>query len=1202
MPVQSPFSRPFLAALAVLSAASIPFWQPAIQAQAKRTPDTPVPAEPIVSQALYVAESKPVRDIVPVFVGDTGATHAGTTIRTIRRNPELRPDALEKAGYEGGDGALQSAVVEPLIPAPALTFEGISDADNGAVLGYRVAPPDTVGAVGPNHYVQMVNSLYRVFSKTGTPLTPALRLSALWASAGRTDVCATRDPGDPIVLYDRYADRWILSQFGFASSSAPPYYECIAISTTGDPAGSYYVYSFLVPNAEFPDYPKLGVWPDAYYMTVNQFSSGGPFNGTGAYAFERERMLRGDPTARLVYFNLSLAARPEGIGGLLPADADSLLPPAPGAPNVQAYFTANEFADPADGLRLFNFAVNWANPAASTFTERPESSLAAPLAVASFNPLSPSGRADVIQPNGEGLDSLSDRLMHRLQYRNFGTHETLVTTHTVNANGSTALGSYRAAVRYYHLRRAGGSYSVFDQGTYDAGASLSRWMGSAAMDAAGNLAVGYSTANAATFPSLAYAGRLAGDPAGSLFQGEATLFAGSGSQSGSGNRWGDYSSLNVDPADDCSFWFTSEYYAVTGGFDWRTRVGRFRFPAANCATPARGTVTVTVTNCASSAPIAGATVSVGGIAYGTTGAAGSLTATVAPGTYAVSAAAPGFPAASGSTSVSAGGSSSLGLCLAGAPAIVVESAVLTAESCTPANGTADPGELVTYALTLRNAGSVATSNLVATLPVQPAVVAPSAPQNFGAIPAGGTATRNFSWTAAGACGASWTATFTLADGATSYPAVTIGDTYGLAPVFSQAFDGVIAPALPAGWTASLATGPSPTWVTSLASPDSAPNAAFVDNPAVVSDRLLDSPGIAIPAGGGVLEFRSNYSTETGFDGGVLEVSIASGAYQDILAAGGSFLAGGYTGTISTLYSSPIAGRQAWTGSSGGYLTTRASLPPAASGQTIRIRFRSTTDDGVSGTGWRVDGVRILPASPSCAGCGGGIPPNLAVVSLKAPGQVASGATIAITETTFNNGAGAAGSSVTHLHLSPNKTLGSGDVLLATRNVGALAAGTGSTGTTNVTLPTRAPGVYYLIAQADGPRTVSESDEGDNTRTKTLVIGPDLVVSSLAVSPTSPSSTSPATVTVTTKNTGAVTTGVATQTRVYRSANKTLDATDVLVGTIAVPVLAGKATASQSFNVTLPAGSYYLLAVADATPSVVEARETNNRRTLFVTVF
>ncbi len=575
------------------------------------------------------------------------------------------------------DTALQLSLPAPNMPAPTLSFEGLGRADNIAAGFGNFSPPDTNGDVGPNHYVQMDNLLVRVWNKAGTPLTAPFRLSSLFASLGGQ--CAQPDRGDPIVLYDQLADRWMLSQFAFTSQTAPPYHECIAVSKTGDPTGAYYLYDFVTPGNEFPDYPHFGVWPDGYYMMVHQFTNGGSFNGTGAYSFDRVKMLAGDPTASYIYFDLNRTAYPEAIGGMLPSDLDGLTPPPAGRPNTFIYFTTTDFNDPAHGIRLFDFHADYTTPANSTFTERAESTYAVPLPVAPFSIVTPQGgfegRSAVPQPtpttSATGLDAISDRLMHRLQYRNRGGFETLVTTHTVGAPASTTFGVFRAAPRYYELRStAGEPFVVQEQATFAPADGVSRWMGSAAADNQGNLAVGYNVSSRTVFPGIRYAGRLATDPPGGLGQGETTLIDGTGVQTSVGNRWGDYSALTVDPADDCTFWYTGEYYTAAGQaaspVGWQTRVGSFKF--AQCTAPAKGTARFTVTNCTSAATLANAVVTIDGITYGVTATDGTFDATLSPGAHTYSITRPGGSVTTGNFNVTDGNTTNVSDCITGGTA------------------------------------------------------------------------------------------------------------------------------------------------------------------------------------------------------------------------------------------------------------------------------------------------------------------------------------------------------------------------------------------------------------------------------------------------------------------------------------------------------------------------------------------------------
>lgn len=574
-------------------------------------------------------------------------------VRRVTSRAVTEPGPLAAHLLPTADGALMADAPEPNMPAPAVNVQGVSQATQGAVSGFFVSPPDTVGDVGPNHYVQCVNLACRVFDKSGAPVSAVFTLTSLFASLGGD--CATTNDGDPIVLYDPLADRWQLSQFAVANR--PPAHECVAISQTGDPTGTWYVYDFAIPDNYFNDYPKFGVWPDGYYMTAPLFE--GPVFGQGAFIMNRAKMLAGDPTAEMVFFDLTTAF--PGLHRILPADVDGLAPPA-GTANYMAGLTANEFGDPQDGIRMFEVRADWNNPAASTFTELPFAG--GSLAVATYDPtftevsgncgFAFTSRDDIEQPApatcGMRVDAIADRPMHRLAYRNFGTHESMVFSHTVdvNATPSTATSGHRAGVRYYELRRAlpAGSWAVQEQATFSPDA-VHRFMPSAAMDAQGNIAVGYSVSDATSvFPGVRYAGRLAGDPPGGLAQGEALMAAGGRSQTSTASRWGDYSAMSVDPADECTFWYTQEYYdpvappSCSATACWTTRIGSFVFPGCTSSVTT-GTLTGTVTDAVTALPIAGALVQANGYSA-ISNASGVYSMTIPTGTYTVTAARTGY--------------------------------------------------------------------------------------------------------------------------------------------------------------------------------------------------------------------------------------------------------------------------------------------------------------------------------------------------------------------------------------------------------------------------------------------------------------------------------------------------------------------------------------------------------------------------------
>ncbi|MEP7250228.1 MAG: dockerin type I domain-containing protein [Spartobacteria bacterium] len=438
----------------------------------------------------------------------------------------------------------------PSIPDPILNFAGIPFPG----VNCNCAPPDTNGEVGTTQYVQIVNTGYQVFDKaTGSSLLGPASIVSVWTGFG--GVCQTAGNGDPVVLFDQIANRWVITQFAGGLT-----HECVAVSTTDDATGTYARYDYnlaAVAGSALYDYPHLGVWPDAYYMSMNVFNtSGTAYLGPQAFAFNRAKMIAGDPTAELIVApRLSSNDAP-----MQPADLDGhTLPPA-GAPNSFVLFPDT------NNYRVYHFQVDFANPANSTFT------LFGSSPTAGFSFLCPNTGLCVPQlgqPSTQNLNGLADRLMYRLAYRNFGDHESLVGNFSVSSGGVSG-------VRWFELRGvSAGPVTTFQEGTYQPDNTW-RWMGSAAMDGAGNIAVAYSASSSAIFPQLRYTGRMATDPLGTLPLGEATLWEGTGAQVNTSSRWGDYSDLTVDPDDDQTFWFTSEYYDSTSSFNWRTRIGSFK--------------------------------------------------------------------------------------------------------------------------------------------------------------------------------------------------------------------------------------------------------------------------------------------------------------------------------------------------------------------------------------------------------------------------------------------------------------------------------------------------------------------------------------------------------------------------------------------------------------------------------------------------
>ncbi len=453
----------------------------------------------------------------------------------------------------GGGGSSDPVVQSTALPsngtlAPGNNFEGLGNGfPNFSV---NSAPPDTNGAVGATQYVQWVNESFAVFDKgTGNLLEGPVAGNQLFQPLGATHPCAVNNDGDPIAQYDKANQRWILTQFSVTNGSTAGYWQCIAVSQTSDATGAYNVYAYRQPN--FNDYPKFGVWNGTYFATYNMFS-GNSFAGARLCAYNGAAM-RAGTTAAEQCFQLS-----NSYGGVLPADIDGTTPPPTGSNEYFLNFGSNS-------LSTWRFHVD--------FTTSTNTTLTGPYitSVATFSAAC-SGGTCVPQPGtSQLLDSLADRLMYRLSYRHFSDgHEALFVNHSTNP------GAVAAGVRWYELRPAtSGGVTVYQQSTYAPSGGLNRWMGSIASDKKGNLAVGYSTSSGTAYPSISYSYRTPTDTLSTLGS-EQLLFAGSGAQQRTLNRWGDYSAMTVDPVDDCTFWYTNEYLAANGTFNWHTRIASFK--------------------------------------------------------------------------------------------------------------------------------------------------------------------------------------------------------------------------------------------------------------------------------------------------------------------------------------------------------------------------------------------------------------------------------------------------------------------------------------------------------------------------------------------------------------------------------------------------------------------------------------------------
>jgi subtilase family serine protease len=1143
------------------------------------------------------------------------------------------------------DPVLQTTAPGAAAPSPVFNFEGVNNLDG-------VLPPDTNGDIGPNHYVQWVNKTFAVYSRTGSLLYGPAAGRTIWAGFGGP--CETQNDGDPIVQYDHLADRWILTQFAlpnnlFGIFLVAPFYQCIAVSQTPDPTGAYYRYQFEF--SKLNDYPKLGVWSDGYYMTINQFASVTlEFAGQGVIAFERAAMLAGQP-ARMIYFDLS--GVDPNLGGMLPSDLDGPAPP-PGSPNYFAQVDDDAAGYAPDQIQLWRFHADWASPASSTFT----GPFAVPVAAFDSN-LCGYARECIPQPGTTAkLDTLADRLMYRLQYRNFGTHESLVVNHSVDVDGTD-----RAGIRWYEIRNPGGTPVVAQQGTYSPD-PFHRWMGSAAMDAAGNLAVAFNVSSSTLAPSIRYAARLATDPPGILGQGENDLITGTGSQTHTASRWGDYSMLAVDPTDGCTFWVTAEYYAVTSLAGWQTRVGAFRLPGCGVTVPppsAPGNLTAsaasetrinltwtdqssdevgfTVERCAGTAAACGASGVFSPIGQ-TAANATSYSDTPLPGSTSYSYRVRAF---------NFGGNSDYSN-IADAttqpalppPTITITASTPTATEAGPASGafTISRGTPRDSATTVSfSVSGTATSGtdyqsvpVTATIPAGAASVdVPIVPVNDTVIETNETVVLSLSAGSTYVVGSPASATVTIVSDDLSrdllVTALTVpqvagaGVTIQVTDVTKNQGTDASGPSVTSFYlsvNASLDAGD--TLLGTRAVPDLAPGAT---NSGATSLTLP-----ATVATGTYTIFAKadgpDAITETQEYNNLRTASVRIGPDLTVTALTVPAVAGSGTSIVVTDTTTNQGGSPAPASSTRFYLSVNFSIDagdaplqsrsvtalaaggPSSGSTTLTIPAGTAT--GLYYVIAKADDANEVgePLETNNTRSGATrIGADLTIAVLGAPQRAALGSTIVVTDTTRNSGGGAAGASATAFYLSANFTLGAGDIPLApSRNVGPLNGGESSPGSTNVGIPSNvAPGIWYLLANADAANAVVETTETNNVAFRSIYLGPDLTVT-LFTTPSTATVGSTISVSDTVQNIGADPAG-ASVTRFYLSLNTTLDASDTLLEAgRSVGTLNPNQTSAGPTALVLPAGvtgRYYLLAVADGTGVVAESLETNNATARLITI-
>jgi len=883
-------------------------------------------------------ESPALRDIAPLPILE------GLIGRSMV-DPDGAPGPF---GPQDMDPVVQSIAGDRATPAPLISFDGPVN-----VAGY--SPPDPVGDVGPNHYVAMSNVHFEIYDKAGTSLYGPAANNTLWSGFG--GLCQTSNDGDPIVLHDQLSDRWILTQFALGSTN----YNCVAVSTSSDPLGTYYRWAFSTgPN--MPDYPKYGVWPDALYISTREFNGG--FVGVGAYAIDRAQLVAGNAAPTVISF-LATPSPSYNVGdGLLPSDLDgSILPPA-GSPNyfVGAMDNGAQYGAPQDALTLWKFTADFATPANSTFA------LTHTIPIAAYDtvyPCSPGSRDCIPQPgttNKIDIQSYRQRPIFRLAYRNFGTHESLVTNQSVEAVPNIG------GIRWWEIRDPNGTPVIHQEGTYAPGSTdgIHRWMGSIAMDSAGNMALGYSASDGtSTYPSSWYTGRLANDPLGTMPQGEQSFIDGTGSQTGS-QRWGDYSSMNIDPVDDCTFWYVNEYLPTTSSVGWRLRVGAFKFDA--CGTPDfyLGGTPDTADICTGSNAVYNMTVGqvsgftnpvtlgASGNPAGTTTGFGTNpvtppgsssftignTGSVAPGSYIVT--------VSGAATASPGHTLDLNLnvfsAAPGVPALVLPINGALNQPLRPDFQWAAAAQGSAY--TIQVATDAGFSNVVYTTTVPGTSATPNTDL---------ASNTEFFWRVmtANPCGAGATsATYTF------YTEALPGDC-GVGTVPSVEFFDDFEAGAP-GWTIGSGSVGN-TWAVSTARAYSGASSYYGVDVGTTSDQRLHSPEVVLPAGNAPLTLQfwnwQLMEDRSGgcYDGGDAEISTDNGVTWTPLPT---------TVMLTDPYDGPTTGLgnlDGWCDDLGAAATVwKRSVADidAYAGQTVRFRFRLGTDSSVSREGWYVDDVKV----------------------------------------------------------------------------------------------------------------------------------------------------------------------------------------------------------------------------------------------------
>lgn len=522
--------RKYLLTLITLSALT---WS-----NAQEPPVTPS----LVKNGQFLGVSAPLKDLPVVTEEEYRQMEARADARLLNPKLEIREYPYAASALpQGPDEVWQKSKSAGDSKAPLVNFEAQSSSSY---------PPDCNGTAGPNHYMQTVNATYAIYDKTGALLAGPTAMNQLFSGVPGSNC----NSGDPLILYDEDADRWLAVEFSLCGSNDMM---LVAVSTTNDPTGTWYKYSFDVDDT--PDYEKFGIWPDGYYMGVNNSP------GEDIYAFERSVMLTGGANPQMIAFDNPW--RPSSVDGFMcvpPVDNDGTPAPA-GSPGLFIAFNDDAIGGGSDELWIYELAANWSSPASSTFNRTQQ------IPVAAFDANFGNNWNNIKQPGtSQELDGVPQVIMHVPQYRNFGSYQTIVCCHTVDVDATD-----HAGIRWYELRRTSGNWSVRQQGTY-APDEHSRWMGSVMLNGSGEIGLGYSISSTTIYPGIRYAGQTSENyqlANGILDFPEGVIMEASSSQTGV-NRWGDYALMSVDPADDETFWFTTQYAGPNGSR--KTRVAAFQ--------------------------------------------------------------------------------------------------------------------------------------------------------------------------------------------------------------------------------------------------------------------------------------------------------------------------------------------------------------------------------------------------------------------------------------------------------------------------------------------------------------------------------------------------------------------------------------------------------------------------------------------------